>query len=121
MTGFAQATTNGSGMQLLAGLDIYNMKADNEDGARVDPWAQISKAKVESSYEIDDFFKENSKGNLINRQLSSYNLLIRHIMREVSPELNEVVTIKQNGSAKQIKLGNDIFLVFQGKIYRRKG
>jgi hypothetical protein len=120
MTGFAQATTNGAGLQLVAGLDVSSIKYNPEFGARVDPWTQISKVKSSKLHTIGDFFAENSKGNLIYRPLASYNMLMRHIMREMSPKTEDVVEIKKNGSARQITLGGDVFLLFKSKIYRRK-
>jgi hypothetical protein len=119
MTGFAQATTNGAGLQLVAGLDISNIKYNPEFGSRVDPWEQIAKAKYTQIHEIRDFF-ENKKGNLINRHLSSYHLLITHIMRKLSPKSDDVVEIKRNGGVRQVTIGDDVFLVCQDRIYHRK-
>lgn len=120
MSGFAQATTNSSGFRLIGGIDVQNLKTCHEYGKRADPWEQISHARSSRTHRIEDFFKENDKGDLIHRHLGVYNLLMRHIMREVSPEMGEEVRIRKNGRVKEIAIADDVFLVFQGRIYRKK-
>jgi len=115
----ANARTNESGQQLFFGLDIHSMTSKIEYGTKVDPWVQIASANNERVHKVKDFFAEDDLGNLIHPHLGPYNLLMRHIMREVKPKMSTVVTIRSKGRAYSIEMGDEVFLVFMGKIYTK--
>ncbi|PHR99230.1 MAG: hypothetical protein COA78_25135 [Blastopirellula sp.] len=118
--GEVKATTNSQGNPLFAGIDLSSIKHEAYPGIRIDPWAQISVNVAPSTHKISEFFQETEPGDMVNERLATYNLLLRHIMRELAPDEDSEVVIRKSRLAKEIVVGKDTFLEFQKKIYRKK-
>jgi len=121
------AVTNGSGYHLVGGLDLQGLRTEQVLGTRLDPWELIKNATDGEDkygrrlyYGFEDFFSEDKGGELIYPKLDKYNLLARHVQRELGIEgANPRTYVKSYGGAKLIEVYDVQFLTRAGKIYRR--
>lgn len=114
------ATTNGQGLRLYGGLDLQGLKTEKVVGTRLDPWELIKNATNQKRFGFKDFFREDSNGDLVYPDLGKYNLLARHVQKEIGIKgAHPWVWVKSYCGAKLIQVYEIEFLIYAGKIYRR--
>tara|TARA_R110000803_G_scaffold6672_5_gene21483 strand:+ start:504 stop:881 length:378 start_codon:yes stop_codon:yes gene_type:complete len=116
------AVTNGSGYRLVSGLDIQGLRTEQVLGTRLDPWELIKNATdgAEQLNGFKDFFEEDKGGELVYPKLDKYNLLARHVQRELGiAGANPCTYVSSYGGAKLIEVYDVQFLIHAGKIFRR--
>lgn len=138
------ARTNAQGYSIQGpDFDFYNLRTANVYGERLDPWKLLKRAPKSYWYPIENFFAVNAKGNSIYPYLDRYNLLMNHIVNELSldrtncehkvccshadgakrilvPQLGEYGKLLANfphGKGWGLTIG---YLSYGGKIYRKK-
>jgi|TARA_R110002124_G_scaffold98327_2_gene243772 hypothetical protein len=121
------AVTNGSGYNLVGGLDLQGLRTEQVLGTRLDPWELIKNATdgvdergYKYRYGFKDFFEEDKGGELVYPKLDKYNLLARHVQRELGiAGANPCTYVSSYGGAKLIEVYDVQFLIHAGKIFRR--
>ena len=113
----AFARTNGSGNHLVQGLDLSELRPIDVTAKRMDPWDLVSRLKYKN-VPVQHFLAEDHLGDLLFKYLDKYNLLFRHVNREISFNGTHL-QVRHYGGAKEIKAGPDRFLIYGGSIYRR--
>jgi hypothetical protein len=117
-----RAVTNGSGHQLMGSLDIQGLRTEQVLGTRLDPWELVKNdfGRTVQRYHFKDFFEERKEGELVYPTLEKYNLLARHVQRELGiAEANPYTYVRNYGGAKLIEVYDVQFLTYAGKIFRR--
>ena len=116
-----RAVTNGSGHQLMGSLDIQGLRTEQVLGTRLDPWELVKNGAGRTErYRFKDFFEEHRGGELVYPTLEKYNLLARHVQRELGiAEANPCTYVSSYGGAKLIEVYEVQFLIYAGKIFKR--
>lgn len=115
------ATTNGQGLRLYGGLDLHGLKTVKVFGKRLDPWELIKNATNKRRFGFKDFFREDSNGDLVYPELAKYNLLARHVQKELGIKgAHPWVEVSSSGGTKLIEVNGSRFLNHAGKIYRHR-
>ncbi len=104
----ANAITNSMGYKLIGGIDIHNLKR-NDDGTRIDIWSRSIDGKKERK-RLGDFLSENNK----------YLILARHILETQTIVVIDFVECCSGNGIKEIQTGARKYRMTGGKIYEKQ-
>tara|TARA_R110000796_G_C14259301_1_gene399722 strand:+ start:117 stop:461 length:345 start_codon:yes stop_codon:yes gene_type:complete len=108
MGGYAQATTNGAGLRLIAGMDLWGMKIQ-ATGKRIDVW------KLQSSPYLKG--QKLVLGDLLGL-VGKFDQLARFAVSE-GHDLREPVLMRKGASHQRLQVGEKEYLKQSYRFYQR--
>jgi hypothetical protein len=119
----ANAVTNGAGLRLIGGMDIHNLRTENIEGKKLNPWSLISWHDSSCCKFGDilsgEIFPKTEYRNAV--RAAPYSVVVSYIRRTLDPHLTEPIKFWKSSGARCVYVCGTRFLVYGGKIYTKKG